>query len=239
MKMVDGGGAPRDLMACRLGAPVSDRHRPPEAGERGLAARTDGAPPSASAIRPGGGAWLRPFGPRAGQRPALQAVPVIWRDCIYAATGRRSWPCHPAGSVSTGNQFELGGFGHAVRVPGGIPDEVHADVRNPLDAADLLLDFRGEAARHRAGRRGQRHVHRHLAGVVHVNLVDEAQLVDVHRDLGVVAGLQHIHDLVAQFGPVRGFFGGHPCSSGVTPSGRFPDSVRWPPAGHARRGSRT
>ena len=56
-----------------LGAPVSDRHRPPPAGERVLAARTDGATPCSSSIRPGGSTWLRPSGPRAGQRPALQA----------------------------------------------------------------------------------------------------------------------------------------------------------------------
>ena len=43
--------------------------------------------PSASAIRPGGSTSLRPFGPRAGQRPALQAIPVIRQDCIYTATG--------------------------------------------------------------------------------------------------------------------------------------------------------
>ena len=67
-----------------LGAPVSDRHRPPPAGEHVLAARSDGATPSASAIRPGGGRWLRPSGPRAGQRPALQA-------------------CGPSGRVESGS----------------------------------------------------------------------------------------------------------------------------------------
>ena len=50
---LDGGRIPRDLMARWLGAPVSDRHRPPEAGERVTAARTDGAALSASAIRAG------------------------------------------------------------------------------------------------------------------------------------------------------------------------------------------
>ena len=56
-----------------LGAPVSDRHRPPPAGEHVLAARTDGAASCSGAISPGGSTWLRPSGPRAGQRPALQA----------------------------------------------------------------------------------------------------------------------------------------------------------------------
>ena len=37
----------------RLGAPVSDRHRPPPAGEHVLAARRDGAKPPTSAIWPG------------------------------------------------------------------------------------------------------------------------------------------------------------------------------------------
>ena len=39
----------------RLGAPVSDRHRPPPAGERVRVATTDGATPSVSAIGPG---WI-------------------------------------------------------------------------------------------------------------------------------------------------------------------------------------
>ena len=78
-------GRTREWAFLPVGA--SDRHRPPPAGERGLAARTDGATPSASAIRPRGSTSLRPSGPRAGQRPALQAIPVIRQDCIYTATG--------------------------------------------------------------------------------------------------------------------------------------------------------
>ena len=57
--------------AERLGTPVSDRHRPPEAGECTAAARRDGATPPASAIRPWDSTSSRPFGPRAGQRPAF------------------------------------------------------------------------------------------------------------------------------------------------------------------------
>ena len=74
----------------RLGAPVSDRHRPPPAGERVIAARTDGATPGSSAIWPGG-------------RYAVAALRAACRsEAPTGRTDRRSKPadhqvaCDPA-----------------------------------------------------------------------------------------------------------------------------------------------
>ena len=99
-----------------LGAPVSDRHRPPEAGERVAAAPTDGATPSASAVRPEVAACRRgPGGPlcrsetgvpsqRAVRSREVPAPPGIFipcgmrsrtRVCAFLPVGpsdRRSWP---------------------------------------------------------------------------------------------------------------------------------------------------
>ena len=96
----DGGRLWSAGQFSRWGPP--DRHRPPPAGERVTAARTDGSTATGSAISPGSCTSLRPFGPRAGQRPALQAVPRRLAGGAFAqqrgrAVGgpgvRRGWAC--------------------------------------------------------------------------------------------------------------------------------------------------
>ena len=74
-------------MARRLGAPVSDRHRPPPAGEHVIAARRSGAKPPASPSGPGA---VRGCGPpdRVPVRDRRsKPSPSSGGGCIYTATG--------------------------------------------------------------------------------------------------------------------------------------------------------
>ena len=90
-----GGGIPLPACCCESAAPAGrptavmgppawnadlrspDRYRPPEAGERVLADARMARRPSAGAIWPGVGTWMRPSGPRADRKSALQAVSVF------------------------------------------------------------------------------------------------------------------------------------------------------------------
>ena len=65
----------------------------------------------------------------------------------------------------------------------------------PSMPSSAVLHHDGHLARHRAARRGQRHVHRDVVVVGHVHLVDKPEFVDVHRDFRVVNGLQRGHEL--------------------------------------------
>ena len=69
-----------------------------------------------------------------------------------------------------------------------------------LDLADArhgghgLGHLAGHGARHRAGRRRQRHVDGDVAIGRAVEAVDEAEIVEVHGNLGVVDGLDRVDD---------------------------------------------
>ena len=64
--------------------------------------------------------------------------------------------------------------------------------------AGSALDFGRQAACHRTVGRGQSHADRDLSGVVHVQAVDQAELVDVDRHLRIVDLLECRDDLVLQ-----------------------------------------
>src|SRR3990170_3355662 len=89
-------------------------------------------------------------------------------------------------------------LGHHLGGPGGLPDDVHVGLLDPRELLKLplhvMLDVRGRGA---AGRR-EGHPDLDLArAVADLDVVDETQVVDVDRDLRVVALLEHGHDLVA------------------------------------------
>ena len=75
-----------------------------------------------------------------------------------------------------------------------------------FDGADGILHPAGHLAGHRAAGRGQRHVDLDRAVVLDVDLVDQAELVDVGRDFRVVDRLQRRDDVVGQ---PRQFVGGN------------------------------
>ena len=55
-----------------------------------------------------------------------------------------------------------------------------------VDRFDLALDLLGQGLGDRAHRRGQGHVDVNIVPVVDVDLVDQAELEDVHRDLRII-----------------------------------------------------
>ncbi len=67
-----------------------------------------------------------------------------------------------------------------------------------LDPADRLLDRGDDVAGNRATRRGQGHLDGGKPVFGHGDLVDQAQLIDVARDLGIVDRFQSGDDLVLQ-----------------------------------------
>jgi len=99
-------------------------------------------------------------------------------------------------------ELQLRGFRHHRRVPRRLPGELHVDVRHARHAAQLLLDLGRQALGDGAHRRGERHAHLHVGLVVDVDGVDEPELVDVDRDLGIVDGAEHLDHGIADGGHV-------------------------------------
>ena len=81
---------------------------------------------------------------------------------------------------------------------GGSKTMLTVHVLDARDARDRVLDPARHLAGDRAARRGQGHVDRDVAVVVDVDPVDQAELVDVGRDLRVVDGLQRRDDVVGE-----------------------------------------
>src|SRR5215216_4614765 len=68
---------------------------------------------------------------------------------------------------------------HARMIPGRLEHQIDLHAADTLDRGDGILHPSRHVARDRAARRGERHVNRHIAIFVDVDLVNEPELVDV------------------------------------------------------------
>ena len=91
------------------------------------------------------------------------------------------------------SEIELGFFAHHVAIPFGFEDEVDAHV------------FDDEVGGGTVGG-SECHVDVEQSVVGEVYIIDEAEVVDVDGDLGVVDGFEHFDDLLFEF---QFFFGSH------------------------------
>src|SRR5216683_654423 len=84
---------------------------------------------------------------------------------------------------------------HAVLCPWWRPYQLDADLADTRYGADRLLDLAGQRAGDRAGRRRQRHLD--IDGTVALDdeLVDEAEIDEIDRQLGVAHRLQRCENL--------------------------------------------
>ena len=87
---------------------------------------------------------------------------------------------------------------HPARVPWRIPHHIDLDHADAGHAGDRVLHHGRQLAGRRTIRRRQRHVDVDRAIIPDVDLVDQAELVDVGRDFRIVDGLQRGHDFVGQ-----------------------------------------
>src|SRR5579863_8605593 len=87
-------------------------------------------------------------------------------------------------------------FRHHRRVPDRVPDHLDLGRGDPRHALDPVLHLPRQRAGDRTGWRGQGHLDLHLPVGLDVEVVDEAHLVDVDRDLGVVDRLQRFDDVL-------------------------------------------
>src|SRR5437867_569783 len=91
----------------------------------------------------------------------------------------------------------LRGLGHHLGGPRRVPDDVHDRLLHTGEGLDLPLDILVEIPRSGASGRREGHPDCDLpVGLAEVDVVHEPQVVDVDRDLGVVALLQHPDDFV-------------------------------------------
>src|SRR5690606_2375117 len=88
-----------------------------------------------------------------------------------------------------------GFFAHAGRVPRGIEDHVDGDVLDAFYAAGSVFHPAGHFAGNRTAGSGQGHVDGEVAVVVEVDLVDQAQLIDIDRDFRVIDSLERTDQL--------------------------------------------
>ena len=87
---------------------------------------------------------------------------------------------------------------HPALVPGRLEGELDRDLADARHRGHRVLHPDRHLAGHRAAGRRQRHLDGDVAVVVDVDLVDQSQLVDVGRDLGVVDGLERGDDVGRQ-----------------------------------------
>jgi hypothetical protein len=65
------------------------------------------------------------------------------------------------------------------------PDQIDLGIAHPGDRTDPKLDLAGHRFGDRTVRGGQRHRHHHAAIISHIDAVDQPEVVDVDRNLGV------------------------------------------------------
>src|SRR5690606_1121799 len=92
-------------------------------------------------------------------------------------------------------------------IPRGIPYQLDPDVLDPGDGAYRRLDHARHLAGHRTARGGQGHVDVDIPGGRDVAAVDEAELVDVDRDLRVVDAPQGVDHRQVELLHARGALG--------------------------------
>src|SRR5215204_6192878 len=83
---------------------------------------------------------------------------------------------------------------HAARVPRRIPDDVNLDLADTSDARHRILHHDRELLRRRAVGRRQCHIHRDRPVIGDIDSIDQADLVNVGRNLRVVNGLERRDD---------------------------------------------
>src|SRR5512132_1004444 len=110
-------------------------------------------------------------------------------------------------SILHNSEFEARRLRHERRIPRRIPDQLDLGVGDALDGAQLGLDLAGDDARHRAARRGQSHLDSNDAVVGDVDVVDQAEFIDTHRNLRIVDAAQHILHPLRQRAPGGGDIG--------------------------------
>src|SRR6478735_888956 len=87
---------------------------------------------------------------------------------------------------------------HPGLVPGRIEGHAHRHRSDAGHGAHRVLDPAGHLAGNRAPWRGQSHVDRDLAVIGDIDPVDQAELIDVSRNLRIVDRLQRCNDIVGE-----------------------------------------
>src|SRR5271163_984198 len=113
-----------------------------------------------------------------------------WSLASVVETGIRS----PSPHVERDSRL----FRHAALVPWRVERHGDPDARDAGDGANGIFHPARHLARHRTARCGQRHLDGDEAVVVDVDVVDEAELVNVGGNLGVIDRLQRGDDLIGQ-----------------------------------------
>lgn len=99
------------------------------------------------------------------------------------------------------SEFESDVLGDAVDREGGVPDEVDFDVSGSGRGTCGGLDFSGQGAGDGAGGGCEGHGDFDAGVGVDVYAVDEAEVVDVDGDFGIVDGADGLDDLAFEKGP--------------------------------------
>src|SRR5437868_13576401 len=87
---------------------------------------------------------------------------------------------------------------HPVRRPSRLPDQIDVDHADAGNAGNRVLHHLRQFPGRRAVRRRQRHHDVHAAVVLDVDLVDQAEFIDIGRNFRIEHGLQRGHDVAAQ-----------------------------------------
>src|SRR5712692_6659375 len=93
-------------------------------------------------------------------------------------------------------QFELGRFRHHVLRPRRVKHQVALDSTHTGDTPHLRFHLGRQGAGHGAARRGERHPDGNKTCLIHIDLIDEAKLIDVDRHLGVINRTEDLDDLL-------------------------------------------
>src|SRR5215472_10281339 len=87
-------------------------------------------------------------------------------------------------------ELKLCGFAHHARAPWGIERQLHLRICNTIYCFYLLLYLKRQRRRLGAVRRSQSHLYLRRSLFIDFDLVNETKLIDINRNLGIVALMQ-------------------------------------------------
>ena len=95
-------------------------------------------------------------------------------------------------------QFDACFFTHHALVPGRFKDQIDVSRRDATNRLYLATHILENEVGSRTVGSSERHIHIHRAIVLHINLIDHAQVVNVDGNLWIIDGFQHIDDALFQ-----------------------------------------
>ena len=92
--------------------------------------------------------------------------------------------------------FNLGGIAHHLEIPGRLEGQTQGNAFHPFNLRHLFLHLHGQRLRYRAVGSGEGHQDIDNIIFLNFNLINKAQIPDIHWNLRVINSGQYFNDLL-------------------------------------------